>query len=304
LIFVAAFAYLLPVTRLAAQHREDNPVAICRREQLKDAATVKGFIFRTYENDGDDPACLTVSRDGKVIFREAEHARHYTLGQPMDSKWKTPAIPNGTDVTGRGHPNMIVSYWTGGAHCCSSHYVFELEPDFKLLTTLDDQDDDLAHFEKIGSQYFYKTFDWSFAYWPSCYACSPSHPVVLRFVNDAKDGAYHLAIDKMWWPAPDERQWKAALADVNDVVKEDGVQLDEIGTTLWNTVLDLIYTGHSDLAWKFIEEAGPQAQKEPLPDLETFCSKLKQSPYWPDLQPTLRNSPPECVNDRPGRALP
>ena len=32
---------------------------------------------------------------------------------------------------------------------------------------------------------------------------------------------------------------------------------------MWQTVLDLIYTGHSDLAWKFMDAAGPKAQQSP-----------------------------------------
>jgi len=69
---------------------------------------------------------------------------------------------------------------------------------------------------------------------------------------------------------------------------------DSIGQTLWQDVLDLIYTGHSDLAWKLANAAGPKAQQKPFPALSDFCSLLRQSPYWPDLQPTLKDTPPAC----------
>jgi hypothetical protein len=71
---------------------------------------------------------------------------------------------------------------------------------------------------------------------------------------------------------------------------------------LWNTVLDLIYTGHSDLAWKFINEAGPKAQPGTNATLADFCSVLKVSPYWPDLEPTVKDMPSACANAKPDEA--
>jgi hypothetical protein len=97
--------------------------------------------------------------------------------------------------------------------------------------------------------------------------------------------------------APTQAEWNKQLSAAQTVVNKGDA--DSIGTTMWQTVLDLIYTGHSDLAWKFVEEAGPKAQQKPFPSLADFCSVLKTSPYWPDLQPTLRNTPPACASAKP-----
>lgn len=46
----------------------------------------------------------------KVIFRRAmDNGGRYILGQHADPQSGIPAIKNGTDVTGRGHPDIIVS---------------------------------------------------------------------------------------------------------------------------------------------------------------------------------------------------
>lgn len=37
------------------------------------------------------------------------------------------------------------------------------------------------------------------------------------------------------------------------------------------TVLDLIYAGDSDLAWKFVDALGAKAQQNPFPSLEDFA---------------------------------
>ena len=242
---------------------------------------------------------LKVTSASKVIFRSAlDPLQKFTLGQPGDLQYDDSCGSNGTDVTGRGHPDMIVSLYTGGAHCCTTHYVFEVEPAVKLLATLSDADDDLAHFEldSTDQRYSYITADWTFAYWPTCFACSPSALVKLRWKDDA-GGGFHLAMDKMQTPSPNQAEWNKDLSAAQKAVNAGSV--DDIGTSMWNTVLNLIYTGHSDLAWKLVDAAGPKAQEKPFPALADFCALLKQSPYWPDLQPTLKNAPAACVGAAP-----
>jgi hypothetical protein len=297
---ICRLAVMLAIAGAAAAQQPANASNVCTQSHLKERATVDRYIFTGYVSD--DGACLTVTRNGSVVFRRTTDSGTpgFTLGQPGDMSDNVPAIANGTDVTGRGHPEMIVSLYSGGAHCCSSHYVFELEPVLRLLATLNDAHDDMAHFERIdrNGPYYYLTADWTFAYWPDCFACSPSEEVVLRFVDAANGGGFHLALDKMSRPAPTAAKWKHNLESVKESLKSRG-PLSTVGTTLWQPVMDLIYTGHSDLAWKFLDEAGPAAQQKPLPNLQDFCSLLKNSLYWPDLEKTIQNAPPACSNAKP-----
>ncbi len=242
-------------------------------------------------------------QNGKVTFRRTlGNDGHYALGQPADKEWKVPPIVNGTDITGRGHPDMIVYFYTGGAHCCLMHYIFELEPQFKLLATLDARDTWPAYFADLDKNhhYYYMAEDWTFAYWWMSFAGSPFHSVVLHYVDDSKGGGFHLAIDKMQAPAPTTEEWQKVLRDVRQELRLELQNIfNSLPNVLWQEVLDLIYTGHSDLAWKFLDEVGPGAQQGSYPDLAAFCSKLKSSPYWPDLAPTLQNPPPACANAKP-----
>ena len=281
-----------------AQGPAENPAAACTSKNQVKAATVGQYQFAAYKSS--DGACVQAMSGGKVVYSQSvDSFETFTLGQPADAKNKIPAIQNGTDITGRGRPDMIASLNTGGAHCCTIHYVFELAPQFKLLATLNDSDDDLAHFERIGTdpRYYYITADWTFGYWPTCFACSPSALVTLRFVDDKNGGGFHLGLDKMQTAAPTPAEWNKQLSAAQAVVNKGDA--DSIGTTMWQTVLDLIYAGHSDLAWKFVDTLGPKAQQSPFPSLADFCSVLKSSPYWSDLQPTLLNTPPACANAKP-----
>jgi hypothetical protein len=293
----------LAIVGTAAAQQPAHASDVCTQNHLKESATVNGYRFTSYVSD--DAACLTVIRNGSVVFRRTTDSGTpgFTLGQTADMSYHVPAVANGTDVTGRGHPDMIVSLYTGGAHCCSTHYVFELEPEFRLLATLEDAHDDMAHFARIDRDgpYYYFTADWVFAYWPGSFASSPSEPVVLRFVDDDKGGSFHLAVDKMQRPAPTPAQWKQKLEAVQKALKQDQavVEAESLGPTLWQPVMDLIYAGHSDLAWKFLDEAGPKAQQKPLPDLKDFCSLLKNSLYWPGLEKNIQDAPPSCDSAKP-----
>jgi hypothetical protein len=123
----------------SAQIPPDNPKTACLHQVQ--VASIGELSFKAYKNDKTGDACLQVFRNGKVIFRRTlGNGGSYVLGQEKDENG--PYIPDGTDVTGRGHPNMLVSFYTGGAHCCLLYYVFELEPELKLIATLDARDGD------------------------------------------------------------------------------------------------------------------------------------------------------------------
>lgn len=276
-----------------AQGPAENPALACSAKNQTDTATVGQYVFGAYKSN--DGACLQVTSAGKVVYSQSvDSFETFTLGQKEDAQDNIAAIRNGTDVTGRGQPDMIVSLFTGGAHCCSIHYIFELGPQFKLLATLNDTNDDLARFELSAGHYYYVTADWTFGYWPTCFACSPSALVTLVWTDDKNGGGFHLATQMMQTPPPTTAEWNKELGDAQKAVAAGDA--DSIGTTMWQTVLNLIYDGHSDLAWKFVDALGPKAQQSPFPALGDFCSLLKTSPYWTDLQPTLKDVPAACAN--------
>ena len=209
---------------LSAQPASVNLAEICSRRYLKESVRIGQYLFQSYSDD-DLGACLQVLRNSEVAFRRTlDTPVGYSLGQAAAPQFGIPAVPNGADITGRGLPDMIVSFTTGGAHCCSFHYLFELGSKLKLLATLSDEDDDLAHFAKLGTdkRYYYITADWTFAYWPGSFASSPSHAVVLRWVESKAGGSYQLALDKMRHPAPTPAIWAKDLKAVRRAAAKGG----------------------------------------------------------------------------------
>ncbi|HTV54555.1 MAG TPA: hypothetical protein VMI06_06540 [Terriglobia bacterium] len=279
--------------RLAAQITGDFPQA-CSPKNLENTAMVAGFDFRSFRNKDDGTACLQVLRRGKVVYQDNfDNAGFYILGQQSDPKeqWIVPPMANGTDVTGRGGPDMIVVSYSGGALCCFSTSIFELRPTFHLLATVNDGFfSDLDH---RGHYYYYQTNDDTFFGWPGSDDESPTVDVILRFREGAAPG-FHLALRKMQKPAPTAEQWAKNLAKARATFTED--QWEQFaGPTLWQPILDLIYSGHSDLAWKFLDEAWPPKVPEKDQWVDGLCTMLRRSPYWADLQGTIRNAPPSCI---------
>jgi hypothetical protein len=265
----------------------------CSRVRLASSTVVHGYVFKTYDaiNPDVDSACLRIYKHGRVVFRLTQDVESYELGQKANAEYKVPSLPNGTDVTGNGRPDMVVTSWSGGAHCCFIHYVFELEPKLRLLSAIQDGNTDLAHFEKLDQQpgYYYVTYD-ILSYWPASFASSVSHKVFLKW-----DGSrFRLDLKPMQSSAPTSQQWSSSLRDVDDALKNGGDVRGSLGVTLWDTTLDLIYTGHPDLAWKFVSEVPSDALKGDNPSLADFCSMLRKDPYWPELEPKLGDVPLEC----------
>jgi hypothetical protein len=59
-------------------------------------------------------------------------------------------------------------------------------------------------------------------------------------------------------------------------------------------MLDLIYTGHSDLGWKLFDGAWPAQRAGKDKFLGDFCTQLRTSPYWADLKKGIPSAPPAC----------
>jgi len=304
-----------------AQTLLDPPSGDCTKHFLSQTVAVDKYIFRAYRNPRTGGACLEVEEQGlrekkvmgrmavkltgrgggAVVFRRTlESFGEFTLGQAAHPEHDIPAVENGADLTGRGRPDLIVTNWTGGAHCCFTHYVFELEPQLRLVGQINDADGDLSHFARLGGdrEYSYLGNDWTFAYWDTSFLESPAPAVVLHFVDDARGGGFHLALDKMQKPAPSEKQWKKAVQEAKAAFAEHGSSADGVGSELWSNMLDLIYTGHADLAWKLMDEAWPADRGDKEKVLSGFCTQLKTSPYWGDLQGTMQGAPEACVSTK------
>ncbi|HTV83106.1 MAG TPA: hypothetical protein VME18_10680 [Acidobacteriaceae bacterium] len=297
-------AVVTPQFACAQRFPASDPAVACSRANLEQSVTVDQLTFSSYHNEKEGTACFQAVRNGRILFRRtSDNDGDYLIGQRPNPRrcWNVPNISDGVDLTGLGHPDMVVCSYTGGAHCCLPAWVFELQPAFRRIAAIDAEDTWPAYFADVdhNGHYYFLSDDWTFAYWPNSFAGSPVAPIVLQFVPDGKGGgSYHLALEKMRKPAPTPAEWNKSLRHARAAFSNGPWPLF-LGATLWTTEMRLIYSGHSDLAWKFLNEAWPAKIPGKQSWLGDFCSRLKTSPCWLDLQPSLRDTPAVCAAAKP-----
>ncbi len=246
------------------------------------SVNVNDYLCEIKESADGKQRCLTFSRNGKKIRSDCSEIGFFSILM---------SPPAGTDINGDGIPDIIVEYYSGGAHCCFQYSVFSLGDRMKLVAVLNgehsvlefkDLDGDGKH-EVIGR-------DWTFAYWYASFAGSPAPEIILHWNN----GKYRLSEDLM-----------KKTYDLNDVRKtaeefrRDALPESESNQSLhwearwWAAMLELIYSGNGDIAWKFFDWFWPVPDEKSLKEkwltdkkkfLAEFKKQLRMSPYWIDLK--------------------
>jgi hypothetical protein len=195
------------------------------------------------------------------------------------------------DKTGDGTPDVMIKHYSGGAHCCSTALFFELGESIKAIKPIFTGNSEIiASGKNPRGGLRFETGDDTFAYWLTAFAFSPIPSVVLEF----KKGAFRPNFDLMKKPAPSLTYLKnKAYQEASLLGKERYGGFEETGDlytdyekfdgeagVFWGTMLDLIYTGHEDLAWQYLDLVwSPQKQGKEI-FVEDFKNQLAQSRYW------------------------
>lgn len=156
---------------------------------LHDERTVGLFTIQRWVNsarpeisDAGMCDCLTVAYEG---------GRHVvTFGTPGTLAAYTVSDLSSTDVNGDGLPDLVVSAWSGGAHCCYSNGVYSVGEDIRPILALATGNCGPGEFEDLdgnGTREFV-TCDDRFANMYCSFADSPLPRVIYSY--DASRGTY------------------------------------------------------------------------------------------------------------------
>ncbi len=188
-------------------------------------------------------------------------------------------IGMGEDITDDGRPNVIITTYSGGAHCCTEHILFDIQDgsanEIARITPAHGN----ADFTDIDGDGDLEVslHDWTFAYWNTSFASSPAPRIVLQYDGTTYRTAPHL----MAAPPPPPEQWNQLAHQVHQSLTNNEQLWPS--SALWSTMLDLIYTGHTDLAWQFLDESWPTDRPGKELFAEDFQLQLNKSPYWVEL---------------------
>ncbi|MEO6050980.1 MAG: hypothetical protein ABIP78_06575 [Pyrinomonadaceae bacterium] len=262
-----------------------------KRAKQKDFRKVNGYDIRIYTTPetGDDSGSSTVifekaGRKKKILKDFGSDYIGYSFSDTIslpakpETKRRAALIKNTIDKTGDGVPDVMIDYFSGGAHCCFSTYFYNLGETIDLVEEIDTQH---AGISAIGARpkggLRFETNENNFAYWNTCFACSPTPRVILEF----EKGILKPNFDSMKRPPPSlaslKIKAKAARQKINlDPYTDDGEQFED---AFCSEMLDLIYSGNESLAWQYFDLVWPSQKEGKQLFLTNFKDVLSNSYY-------------------------
>lgn len=261
--------------------------------------TVLGYSVWIY----NDPSCggsyFNLTRAGRILYTNrplCDQILRVGALDPDDPDDRV--LQPGADLTGNGNPDLVVTGFNSAGGGCLSFYMFQIGEHYRALGVIREFDDDHStpHFVRLepnrGVQIV--VHDWTFAGWHSNRGDSPGPLVILEY----RKGRFRPSAALMNEPAPPFSH----LRDRANQIRLDSMADNfdnpnpvwpyaKIPAQLWATMLNLIYTGHAALAWKFADLAWPPRVSGKALFLDQFRQRLRRSPYYRDLM-TIQMPPP------------
>jgi hypothetical protein len=190
------------------------------------------------------------------------------------------------DFNRDGVDEILVIDWSGGAHCWFPLTVFSVAPTLRVLGVLDGRHTGLSLTDRdMDAVPEIHLNDWTFEYWKASFTESPSPPVVLGF----GDGAFVPDVEMMQQPPPDEITFKKLI----DNLREEEPPSDYARTAndlenpwwpvpplLWREVLELVYTGNADAAWRLIDAWWPNEKRGKDEFRKALIDQMAKGPCW------------------------
>jgi hypothetical protein len=255
--------------------------------RTKATRTVNGYQAKIADETVEDGGTYLVIQKGGKLRAVMRAEREITGGfyfsddpnqlDGANAKASAALMRTTADKTGDGTPDIAVEYYSGGAHCCFEITFFELGERVRQLPTIGTDNDRMTAFaKKPGGGLRFRFAEQVFAYWNINFAQSPMPTVTYEF-----DKADKLVprFDLMRKPAPTlaklRRDAAAMKVKINlnpYVSPEDNI--NDWEEPFWGDMLDLIYTGHEDLAWQYFDLVWPAKKAGKAKFLSDFKEQL------------------------------
>ena len=232
----------------------------------------------------------------------------------VDSTWlhaSSELTDQGTvvhDMNINGLPDLMISTFSFGAHCCFRYLVFEFKENGGGYSIIFDSGEtdagDLLSNEDLDKdgrkEIIY--YDDLFAYWHTSYASSPMPKLIFEYIDEEYklstrlmmkqivniDSLNNLALgiqQSSSWPNYQFQSYKEFLEFDSE---SKGISFL---SPLWEHMLNLTYSGNLTLAHSFLYKSWPESNSYGPYFWHDFISQLKKGRYWSTIKemndPTL-----------------
>lgn len=233
--------------------------------QTSPADTCTVEIYRLRDPEGFH-ARLVVSHDGRVLADVNDYRLDWAVGTPITE-----------DVTNDGVVDLVITGYSGGAHCCTTFTLISLGDQPALLATIDAPNGGVFERDPDTGEILYVSQDATFNYWKTSYASSASPRLVLRW----QDGRFRVSGRHMQAPPPDAEALQAiTVAARSAEYREKGAAPAE----LFGPVIEMIYQGNPDPAWALLKNAWDPAWGDHDVFRDELRAQLAKSSYWPEVR--------------------
>lgn len=274
-----------------------NVFQLPKTAQLKRQKKINGYDIKVYNNaseDSDYGSYLLIQKDGKLV----EILKNDSLvGDGLhfadnpadfyDAKGKTSArlIRTTLDKTGDGTQDIVVQSYSGGAHCCTSWYFYELGKNgVRKINVINGGDSDILAIRKNPKAgLVLQTGDSTFAYWLTSFAGSPIPTVILTF----KNGEFRPDAKLMKKPAPSLNVLKQKAAKAKKEISLNpykGEDSEDFMFAFWGEMLDLMYAGNEKTTWEYLDLVWDSRKEGKEKFKEDFLKRLNESKFWQMLE--------------------
>lgn len=267
-IIFRVFTLSFPQSALASEADESD---LCSKD-IERIVEKKAGDYRIRISHDGARICqrLEIFRQGQIVYREEGIDSHYSLGSDWDGHHKHFLM----SLTGHG-AQLVVSKWTGGAHCCNSLLIFDVRGEFRKIDEIygGNYDLEIVDLDHDGIPEI-RLLDDFLAYLFSSFAYSAKADVVLRYVNN------HYLV------APELMKKPARLKALNAKIPRWRKLLRKHSDPEWppspfiQAMTDLIFTGNEILAFKLVDQVWPPDVPGKADFLKSYRTALVDSKYY------------------------
>ncbi len=269
-LFLILHFFISSLICRAQTEKESNTLASFKPVgELEEEKSFGPYVVRTYWSEDyftigkdDYKTSFEILKDGVRVYAEYGGDRGFKIDQV-----------SGSDITGNGHPDLVIFEVTGGYHPYYLSHIFEIGNHFRHIETLFGLAEPSIYNTDNDPALEFDICDNTFAYWKTSFAESPLLTVTYKY----RGTKYEVACDLMRKPDLSDVDFKRLAAEIKSL---PDWKTDHPPPRYWSEMLNLMYTGNMDQVWEFAEFAWPPKIKGKQKFIKEFKEMLQSTVFW------------------------